>query len=66
MITLELTLAETNLVLEALGTLPYARVYELINKIHQQAEDAVEEASRDRQPSAALASGRADPGKPGA
>lgn len=38
MITLELTIPETNLVLEALGALPYARVYELINKIHQQAE----------------------------
>ncbi|WP_159002082.1 hypothetical protein [Streptomyces sp. NRRL B-3229] len=38
MITLELTLAETNLLLEALGTQPYAQVYELIGKIHQQAE----------------------------
>jgi hypothetical protein len=38
MITLELSVAETNLVLEALGTLPYARVYELIGKIHLQAE----------------------------
>lgn len=37
MITLELTLPETNLVLEALGELPYARVYELIRKIHAQA-----------------------------
>jgi hypothetical protein len=42
MITLELSVAETNLVLEALGALPYARVYELITKIHQQAEPAVE------------------------
>lgn len=40
MITLELTLAETNLLLEALGTRPYAQVYELIAKIHQQAEQA--------------------------
>ncbi|MDX2679995.1 hypothetical protein [Streptomyces soliscabiei] len=42
MITLELTLAETNLLLEALGTRPYAQVYELITKIHQQAEKSVE------------------------
>jgi hypothetical protein len=38
-IALNLTIAETNLVLDALGGLPYARVYELINKIHQQAEE---------------------------
>jgi len=46
LITLELTLAETNLVLEALGSLPYARVYEFITKIHQQAEEAVKEAEK--------------------
>jgi hypothetical protein len=45
MITLELTLPETNLVLEALGALPYARVYELIRKIHEQAEAAVAAAA---------------------
>ncbi|MFI5797392.1 hypothetical protein [Streptomyces sp. NPDC051677] len=42
MITLELTLAETNLLLEALGNQPYAQVYELITKIHQQAEKSAE------------------------
>jgi hypothetical protein len=42
MITLELTVPETNLILEALGGMPYARVYELINKIHAQAEPAAE------------------------
>ncbi|MFF6785686.1 hypothetical protein [Streptomyces sp. NPDC012510] len=42
MITLELTLAETNLLLEALGTRPYAQVYELIAKVHQQAEKSTE------------------------
>jgi hypothetical protein len=41
MITLELTLPETNLILEGLGALPYARVYELIRKIHEQAEAAI-------------------------
>jgi hypothetical protein len=50
MITLELSLGEANLILEALGAMPYARVYELINKIHQQAlptaadQPAVEES----------------------
>jgi hypothetical protein len=42
MITLELTLTETNLLLEALGTRPYAQVYEVIAKIHQQAEQSAE------------------------
>ncbi|MEU1514990.1 hypothetical protein U5640_04115 [Streptomyces sp. SS7] len=42
MINLELTLAETNVLLEALGTRPYAQVYELIAKIHQQAEQSAE------------------------
>jgi hypothetical protein len=48
MITLELTLPETNLVLEALGLLPYARVYELISKIHEQAEKAIAEEAAQR------------------
>lgn len=33
---LNLSLEETNLVLEALGEMPYARVYQLIAKIQQQ------------------------------
>jgi hypothetical protein len=37
-ITLELSLAETNLVLEALGQLPFARVYEVIGRIQAQAQ----------------------------
>jgi hypothetical protein len=43
MINLELTIQETNLVLEALGALPYARVYELINNIHRQAQAQAED-----------------------
>ena len=43
MITLELSLPEVNLILEALGAMPYARVYELVNSIHSQAMTAVEE-----------------------
>ena len=38
-IQLNLTLEETNTVLEALGQLPYARVYLLIQKIQQQATE---------------------------
>ncbi|MFC6082832.1 hypothetical protein [Sphaerisporangium aureirubrum] len=37
-ITLTLPIPQTNLILEALGQLPYARVYELVNTIHRQAE----------------------------
>lgn len=33
----KLTLAETNLILEALGQLPFVRVHLLISKIQQQA-----------------------------
>ena len=36
-INLQLTLEEANLVLEALGNLPFARVYGLIGKIQEQA-----------------------------
>jgi hypothetical protein len=36
-INLQLTLEEANLVLEALGNLPFARVYALIGKIQEQA-----------------------------
>ena len=38
-IQLSLTLEETNTVLEALGQLPYARVYLLVQKIQQQATE---------------------------
>ncbi|MEU5551887.1 hypothetical protein ABZ738_19145 [Micromonospora sp. NPDC047793] len=36
-ITLDLSLEQTNMVLEALGQLPYVRVYELIETIGRQA-----------------------------
>lgn len=41
-INLTLTVEETNLVLEALGALSYAQVYQLIGSIHQQAEAALD------------------------
>lgn len=40
-IALSLTLAETNLILEALGNLPFVRVFQLVGKIQQQAETQV-------------------------
>jgi hypothetical protein len=39
---LTLTLDETNLILEALGNLPFVRVYILINAIQQQAKTQIE------------------------
>jgi hypothetical protein len=42
-IQLSLTLEETNTVLEALGQMPYARVYLLIAKIQQQATTHLQE-----------------------
>jgi hypothetical protein len=36
-IKLELNIDETNLILEALGQLPFARVYALIGRIQEQA-----------------------------
>ncbi|TRU85933.1 MAG: hypothetical protein EWV76_13430 [Microcystis novacekii Mn_MB_F_20050700_S1] len=37
-ISLKLTLGEVNQVLEALGTMPYRQVYQLIGKIQRQGE----------------------------
>jgi hypothetical protein len=37
-IKLELNIDETNLILEALGQLPFARVYTLIGRIQEQAK----------------------------
>lgn len=42
-IQLSLTLEETNTVLEALGQMPYARVYLLVAKIQQQATTRLHE-----------------------
>ncbi|MFD1546273.1 hypothetical protein [Nonomuraea guangzhouensis] len=36
-ITLTLSIPQTNRILEALGQLPYAQVYELVDEIHHQA-----------------------------
>ncbi|MFK3978814.1 hypothetical protein ACI2K4_00405 [Micromonospora sp. NPDC050397] len=44
-ITLSLTLEQTNTILEALGQMPYARVYELVETIGRQASAQVQTAS---------------------
>lgn len=41
-ITLTVSLEEANLILEALGNLPFARVYGLINKMQAQAQAQIE------------------------
>lgn len=43
---LHLTLEETNLLLEALGMMPYIQVHQLVGKIQQQASEQLEEAKR--------------------
>lgn len=43
-INLNLTIDEANLVLEALGNLPFARVYTLIGKIQEQAGQQLKQA----------------------
>lgn len=37
-LNLQLTINELNVILESLGSQPYLRVYELIGKLHQQAQ----------------------------
>ena len=41
-ISINLTLEETNQILDALGQLPYVRVFQLVNKIKAQAEAQLE------------------------
>jgi hypothetical protein len=43
-IKLELEVEETNLILEALGALPFVRVYQLIGRIQDQARTQVQQA----------------------
>lgn len=46
-IKLELSVAEINQILEALGQKPYQQVYQLINKIQQQATQQLEEEGKE-------------------
>jgi len=41
-IHLTISLSEANLILESLGQLPFARVHEVISKIHQQASEQIQ------------------------
>ena len=45
-IKLDLSLEETNLILEGLGNLPFIKVHELISKIHEQAGTQVRDINR--------------------
>jgi len=44
-ITIELSIDDTNLVLQALGQLPFVKVYELIGRIQAQAAPQVQAAA---------------------
>jgi hypothetical protein len=45
-IKLELEVEETNLILEALGALPFVRVYQVISRIQEQARAQVQAAEK--------------------
>ena len=47
-IQLELTVEETNLILEALGALPFAQVYTLIGRIQERARQQIADQSEPR------------------
>jgi hypothetical protein len=57
-ISLKVTIDEANLILEALGNLPFARVYALVGKIQQQASQQLND---DSPPAAADSAGYAGP-----
>ena len=40
--TLDLTVNEINLILQALGNAPYAQVFELVQKIREQAQSQIQ------------------------
>lgn len=49
-IKLELTIDEANLILEALGALPFKKVFELIGSIQQQASQQLSQESSENGP----------------
>lgn len=53
LLRLALTLDEVNLILEAVGALPFARVYALVGRIQQQAAQQLQAAEAAPAPSAA-------------
>lgn len=52
-IQLELSIEETNLILEALGALPFVRVYALIGRVQESARKQIEEQPAAAAPGAA-------------
>lgn len=57
-VQLSLSVAEINLVLEGLGTQPFARVFQLVGKIQQQAERQLSGEAQPAQGALAQAPGR--------
>lgn len=49
-ITLRLSLDEVNLVLEAVGALPFARVFNLVSRIQSQAAEQIQAAASQAKP----------------
>ena len=52
-IQLELTIEETNLILEALGALPFAQVYTLIGRIQERARQQIADPDAGQRPTGA-------------
>jgi hypothetical protein len=52
-IHIDLTIEETNLILESLGALPFARVYTLIGRIQERARKQIEELAAAQGPNGA-------------
>jgi hypothetical protein len=52
-IQLDLTIEDTNLILEALGALPFAQVYTLIGRIQERARKQIEDQAPTQRPAGA-------------
>ena len=52
-IQLDLTIEDTNLILEALGTLPFAQVYVLIGRIQERARKQIDDQQPGPRPTGA-------------
>jgi hypothetical protein len=52
-IQLDLTIEDTNLILEALGALPFAQVYVLIGRIQEHARKQIDDAQPGQRPAGA-------------
>lgn len=52
-IQLDLTIEDTNLILEALGALPFAQVYTLIGRIQERARQQINDSAAAQRPTGA-------------